>query len=187
VSDERKGNWIQTSSGRPYWPLDPRPEDVCIEDIAHALGMICRYGGHCLDFYSVAEHSVHVSNLVPSQYALAALLHDAPEAYCCDIPRPLKKNLVGYADIEHQNWLAICAAFGLDPALPQCVHEADGAMLFIERDVLLLPAPREDWGQGRVRPAVLPKARIFGHMPGRASRLFLNRFQELYQPEGSLV
>lgn len=69
-ADDRRGDWIQTFTGRRFWPLDPRPEDVCIEDIAHALSLKCRFGGHCTRFYSVAEHSVHVSNYVPAEFAL---------------------------------------------------------------------------------------------------------------------
>lgn len=178
---ERRGHWMQTATGKQYWPIDPRPEDVCIEDIAHALGMICRYGGHCLDFYSVAEHSVYVSQLVPQEHALVALLHDAAEAYCCDIPRPLKIDLLGYKEIEERNWRAICDAFALNPELPQCVHDADVAMLFAERKAVMAPtlSPLEDWGMGLKTPINADRIRIFAHMPGRASLMFLNRFHEL--------
>jgi hypothetical protein len=176
---ERKGAWMQTAGGRAYWPLDPRADEVFIDDIAHALGMLCRYGGHCLDFYSVAEHSVHVSHLVPTEHALVALMHDATEAYCCDVPRPLKKGLANYAEIEQLNWLAICDAFAMDPALPECVHEADVAICYAERAALLLPSPRDDWGMGMKSTMDVSRVRIFGHMPGRASKLFMNRFHEL--------
>ena len=58
---ERRGDWMQTHSGLRFYPLDPRPEDIRIEDIAHALPMICRFNGHCSRFYSVAEHSLNVA------------------------------------------------------------------------------------------------------------------------------
>ncbi len=85
MSDVRRGDWIQVRSGRKFHPLDPRPEDVDINDIAHALSNLCRFTGHCTDFYSVAQHSVIASQIVPPASALAALLHDASEAYMGDI------------------------------------------------------------------------------------------------------
>ncbi len=75
----RIGNWLQTYSGIAYWPLDPRPEEVTIEDIAHHLSLICRFGGAVRRFYSVVEYSVLVSRVGPPVYALQCLLHDATE------------------------------------------------------------------------------------------------------------
>ncbi len=89
--------WIQTFTGRAFSLLEPQPVDVTIEDIAHALSMLCRFGGHVDEFYSVAQHSVLVSLVVarfqPDNHALhrAALLHDASEAYLIDLPRPIKR------------------------------------------------------------------------------------------------
>lgn len=95
-----RGPWIATFTGRRHYFLDPHPSEIVIEDIAHALSMICRYGGHCRTFYSVAEHSVRVAeamllgrfgdlNYVPIE-VLFALLHDASEAYLGDLVHPLK-------------------------------------------------------------------------------------------------
>src|ERR1039457_118422 len=83
--------FIGTFSGLRFWPLDPNPEKILIDDIAHALAHQCRFGGHASRFYSVAEHSVHVSRLCPPEDALWGLLHDASEAYLVDLPRPLKQ------------------------------------------------------------------------------------------------
>ena len=80
MTSERIGDWIQTYTGRQFWPLDPRVDEIHIEDIAHSLSMRCCYGGHLTDFYSVAEHSVLVSLHVPQEFALWGLLHDAAEA-----------------------------------------------------------------------------------------------------------
>lgn len=129
----RTGDFMQTFTGRKYWPMDPRPHEVYIEDIAHSLGLQCRYAGHCIKFYSVAEHSVliarHLAATRAPEVALAGLLHDAPEAYCVDIPRPLKPYLTNYRAIEQDNWLAIAARFGLPKELPREVHDADNRII----------------------------------------------------------
>lgn len=88
-------SWIQTFSGRQFFPLEPRVEDVCIEDIAHGLSNLCRYAGHCECFYSVAQHCLLVSRVVPREHALRGLLHDASEAYLIDVPRPIKHSIGG--------------------------------------------------------------------------------------------
>lgn len=129
----RAGDFMQTFTGRKYWPMSPRPHEVYIEDIAHSLGLQCRYAGHCIKFYSVAEHSVliarHLAATHAPEVALAGLLHDAPEAYCVDIPRPLKPYLVNYKGIEQDNWLAVAARFQLDRELPREVHDADNRII----------------------------------------------------------
>lgn len=129
----RRGDWIQTFSGRQFWPMDPRADDVDILDIAHALSMQCRFAGHCIRFYSVAEHCVHLSRTVPREHALWALLHDASEAYLVDVPRPVKPYLGGYREAEAVVMKAICARFGLPLEMPFAVHEADYRILGDER------------------------------------------------------
>ena len=85
---------MQTYTGRMFWPFDPRVGDIEIYDIAVPLSRMCRFGGHCIEFYSVADHSVWVMERVPGHLGpkvkLAALLHDASEGYLIDVPRPLK-------------------------------------------------------------------------------------------------
>lgn len=179
---KRYGSWMQTASGAAYWPLDPRAEEVNIIDIAHSLAMQCRYGGHCARFYSVAEHSVHVSRLVPSDDALTGLMHDATEAYCSDVIRPLKKYLANYAEIEQRNWLAIAQAYNLPKVLPQSVHDADIAMLFAEQKELMSPPPRLGWGMGLTTP-IVAHTPIFGWTPARAKNEFLQRFWELREEQ----
>lgn len=131
----RRGDWLQTFSGRQFWPLDPDPAHVAIEDIAHALSMQCRYAGHCLRFYSVAEHSVHLARHFSYDAGLAmwALLHDASEAYLVDVPRPVKPFLPGYKDAERAVQAAVCDAFGLPHEMPAVVHAADSAIIGDER------------------------------------------------------
>ena len=97
---------IETFTGRLINPLRPDESEVDIEDIAHSLSMQCRFNGHCARFYSVAEHSVHTAKLAEMLFpkdpdiAKFALLHDASEAYLCDIPRPLKSSFINYLKWE---------------------------------------------------------------------------------------
>lgn len=129
----RQGDWIQTYTGKQYWPIDPKPEDVDIRDIAHALSMLCRFGGHCIRFYSVAEHSVHIARWLYPRHgayvALCGLLHDGTEPYVTDVPRPLKPSLAGYKKIEQRNWVAVALALGLPEELPPIIKEADSRAL----------------------------------------------------------
>lgn len=132
-----------TATGRQFFPLDPRPEDVCIEDIAHALSNLCRFGGHCRLFYSVAEHSVHVArSFSDRRLALGALLHDAAEAYLVDVPRPVKKVLAKYGEIELNVEVAIAEKFDLLwPIKQPAIAEADDRILIDERDQVMPPCP----------------------------------------------
>lgn len=141
IAGERRGDWIQTASGRQFWPLDPRPEDIHIEDIAHALAHLCRYGGHARRFYSVAEHSVLMARAMQPEHRLWALLHDAAEAYLVDVPRPIKPFLPGYAEIEGRIMGAICARFGLAVDMPPEIKAADRAILTDEMRQAMAPPP----------------------------------------------
>lgn len=133
----QKSDWIQTFTGRKFWPIEPAAEDVCIEDIAHALALKCRFAGHCREFYSVAQHSVLVASLVQPVDALWALLHDAGEAYFADIPRPVKRSLPIFKDIERGIMNVVCEAFGLPQEQPQSVTHADAVLLATEaRDLM---------------------------------------------------
>ena len=95
---EDRGVAMSLADGSVFFPLDPRPEEIGIENIAHALAMSCRYGGHSLDYYSVAQHSVLVSRLVSRSDALCALLHDATEAFIGDLIRPMKPKTSNYIE-----------------------------------------------------------------------------------------
>src|SRR5690349_636686 len=108
-----RGSWMQTFTGRQFYPLDPRLDEIDPLDIAHALSMICRYGGHTKHFYSVAEHCLLMSHAVAPEYALWALLHDATEAYVGDMVRPLKHHMPDYRQIEDNLMEVIAERFGL--------------------------------------------------------------------------
>jgi hypothetical protein len=173
---ERKGDWMQTFMGARFYPCDPRAEDVDPLDIAHALSLLCRYGGHVDRFYSVAEHCVLMSQAVAPENALAALLHDATEAYVVDVPRPLKHALPEYQLIEAHVWLAIADRFNLDYRLPEEVDLADSRILLTER-IALMSRTRYPWFQdGQFDP--LPVA-ISGWMPTEAEERYLNRLHEI--------
>ena len=137
---ERRGLWIQTYTGEAFWPLDPRPEEVCLEDIAHSLSRQCRFAGHTREHYSVAQHSVLVARLVPREYALWGLLHDASEAYLVDLPRPIKNGgQMGelYKNAEQNLMKVICEKFNLSQLAPRWVMEADDVLLATEaRDLM---------------------------------------------------
>ena len=138
-------DWIATFTGKKFVPLDPRVEDVDIRDIAHALANVCRFSGHVVKFYSVAQHSVLASLNAPDHLALATLLHDASEAYICDMSRPVKHDpaMQAYRDAEKRLMAAIQERFGVNCDVPE-IHEIDNRMLFTERRDLMPTSP--DWG-----------------------------------------
>ena len=120
-----KTDWIQTYTGKKFFPLKPNPADICIEDIAHSLSMQCRFAGHSKQFYSVAQHCNAMVNCWfphPEQRELAkyALLHDASEAYLTDIPRPLKHlpEFQFYRKAKKRLTKMIYIKFGLNPVEP---------------------------------------------------------------------
>jgi uncharacterized protein len=174
AQQQRKGDWMQTGHGRMFWPMDPRADEVFIEDIAYGLSLQCRYGGHCAYHYSVAQHSVYVSYQVPREHALTALLHDGTEAYCVDVPRPIKRFLAGYADIEARIWRAIAERFALPMELPECVKTADNAVLLAEKAQIMLPSPAP-WDV----PGTPADIHINEWSPWQARDAFMARFAEL--------
>jgi hypothetical protein len=167
---------IDTFSGLRFWPLDPDPAKILIEDIAHALAHQCRFGGHASKFYSVAEHSVHVSQLCLPEHALWGLLHDASEAYLVDLPRPLKllAEFAPYREAERRLQRVIAVRFGLQPDQPASVAEADDTMLWIEAHSLLGSLPLE-----AIRGTRPPFEITEPLPPVEAERLFLRRFKEV--------
>lgn len=173
----RIGDWIQTyPTCTAFWPIDPRPEEVHIEDIAHHLGNICRYTGGTSRFYSVAEHSVYVSQAVPPEHALWGLLHDASEAYLTDIARPVKKYLTDYAPIEHRIMEVIAKKFDLPWPEPPEVKEIDNRILMDEKAALKPGHPPRPWDN--IKGGALGIA-IQGVEPWYATMMFKKRFTEL--------
>jgi uncharacterized protein len=169
---------ITTYSGIRFWPLQPNPADIRIEDIVHALSNQCRFGGHAREFYSVAEHSVRVSQLCRPEDALWGLLHDASEAYLSDVPAPLKElpAFEAYRAAERSLQGTIAVRFGLSTEQPRSVTEADRAVLGIEICDLLRPLGSPQPG----RPPHKTKLVIANPWPPRIAKArFLTRFREL--------
>jgi len=148
---ERRGDWTGTYSGIKFYPLDPRPEDICLSDISHALSNICRFNGHTKVFYSLAAHCFNVYRWLwdrghSVRVCLLGLLHDAAEAYICDIPRPLKQYLPGYKQIEERIMQAVYERFGIDPPAPEeeeIIKQADDYILSLEANMLMTDT--SDW------------------------------------------
>lgn len=167
---------ILTNSGLYFNFHQPEPSMVDIQDIAHGLSHVCRFAGQCKQFYSVAEHSVYVSMVVPPEMALHGLLHDAAEAYVGDVTAPLKMLLMNYKLIEERAHQAIFARFNLDPVMPPEIKEADLRMLATEQ-AQLMPPHDDEWA---LIAGVKPYHRtIMGMPPVQAKGFFMRRFEEL--------
>lgn len=132
----RKDNqYIRTYTGVKFYPLHPEPDEINIEDIAHALSNNCRWGGHCRYFYPVAQHSVFVTRLL-SEHRLCGLLHDAAEAYLMDMPSPIKRQMPEYTAIEDNLMEVVARKFGFEWPKSASVTGADRVALYCERKVL---------------------------------------------------
>lgn len=154
-----RGDFIITASGTHFYPFDPRPEEIHIEDIAHALAQVTRWTGHAPVRYSVAQHSLFVSYRTEELSdatpigpdtaklsrirALEGLLHDGTEAYLSDVAKPIKPRLANYREIEDGLARAIGKRFGVAlEELSPIVVQADLDLLVTEASVFF---PRETW------------------------------------------
>jgi 5'-deoxynucleotidase YfbR-like HD superfamily hydrolase len=170
---------ILTYTNKHIDPLDLKPEDIDIRDIAHALSNQCRFSGHVSEFYSVAQHSVIVSYAVPSEWALDALIHDAVETYLQDLVRPLKLDPYfgkAYRGAENRAQKVIAEVFHTEWPMPPCVKEADNRALVTEaRD--LMPSATKYWELTHI---VTPfPEKIIPLSPKKVEKLFLKRYTEL--------
>lgn len=169
---------IHLSTGRLFNILDPDPALIEPEMLAHALGFLCRWTGQCNVFFSVAQHCVIVSEVVPPELALQGLLHDASEAFIGDINRPLKDLMHNMAPgvlqgIEERLHEAIAERFGTGYPHDPLVKWADNTSLATEkRDILTV---KEDW-HSLPDPLTTP-IRPLG--PVGARNAWLTRFRKL--------
>lgn len=195
LSQGRTSQYMHTSTGKPFFPFDPRVEDWNIDFIAHHLACQGRWNGatqHPTDptkiFFSVAEHSVEVSLYVENELgrpdlALEALMHDGPEGPLGDIIRPLKYSdgiKQVYGAIEHLNEVSMSTAFNLVHPFPREIKIADEAVCCAEKKFFVPMAPGFDWTRNTMlddtncasfEPAMLS--------PFGAKQLFLNRYREI--------
>ena len=146
----RYGDWMQTASGDRYWPLDPKDSEVNLFDVAIALSNICRFNGHVKKFYSVAQHSclVHdVLHLFETRVQLLGLLHDVGEGYAGDVISPIKRTISNvFGPIEQRNRDSVFRRLGLQPCEdPPEVKDADLRLLMTEKRDVLNASPY-DWG-----------------------------------------
>lgn len=125
IDDLFKKDCIRTYTGKFIDVFNLSLDDICIEDIAHALSNECRWGGHCKEFYSVAQHSMFVVKCVSDKNKLAALLHDGSEAYLRDIPKPIKLRLPDYCKLEEEVMQKIATKFGFSYPLDEEVKKVD--------------------------------------------------------------
>lgn len=183
----RVGYFQHLVNGRKFFPLDPRPEELFIEDIAWALGNICRYNGHTRPYYSVAEHSVHISHLVKNPaHRKTALMHDAPEFSLGDWIRPMKRIPVLamiYGFYEDRVMKVIAEKYGLIYPFPQSILDADEAMATREMNTLFSNPVK---GNLHIVNDDAAHVRIQGWSPREAGERFLNRWRELQADEAGL-
>ncbi len=170
-----KGPTIMLASGKRFDLLDPASSEFDIEDIAHGLAHVCRYAGQCRRFYSVAEHSLLVSETV-EEFALEALMHDAAEAFIGDITRPLKQLLPDYKAIELAIEQTISERFGLWPEAKSVIKEADLRVLAAEQRQIMAEGCADWADEAGIVPAEII---VQGLMPMEAKEQFLRRFRHL--------
>jgi uncharacterized protein len=176
------GPYLQTVSGRWVNPFDPDPSQLDAGDIARALANQCRFGGHSRVFYSVAQHSVIVAELVEQgggdvEDVFAALMHDATEAYLGDMPHPLKHRSplgAAFKDAEDHLERALHERFGIKPDVPE-IKRADRALLATERRAF----SSEDWHWPELEGVEPLDLELTAWSPDEAAQAFAERYAEL--------
>lgn len=178
----KKTDWIQTHTGKKFYPLEPDMEDINIVDIAHALSNICRFNGHSNRFYSVAEHSLGCLGLarhmgLSYSHRYAALMHDAAEAYLSDVVRPIKRFLPEYSKHELELEIQIFTKYDALNVNDSVIKKIDNIMLATERrDLFTDPLP---WGNLTEEPTDYFCVTQPMHIDGLMKQHFLNEFHSL--------
>lgn len=171
--------WISLLSGARFNYNRPEESDVTIEDLASALSNVCRFSGHLPRFYSVAQHLVNTSYIVPPEYAFEGLMHDTAEAFTNDLPTPLKWALPIFKELEVKIETAMADRFGFQFPYPPSVKEADTNMLILEK--LYVKGDTSVWPnyEDIVVDHLVDKVDLSSWRPNIARNRFLKRFEEL--------
>jgi uncharacterized protein len=180
--------WIALLSGAKFNYNRPEESDVTIEDFASALSNVCRFSGHLPRFYSVAQHLVNTSRIVPANLAFTALMHDTAEAFTNDLPTPLKWAFPIFKELEGKIESAMSKKFGFEFPYPAEVKEADSIMLMLEKyyvkeDFSVWPH-YEKYTTDYVKPYI-DLVDLDSWQPRRAKREFLERYYELQEKSNS--
>lgn len=166
-------DFIRLHSGGKFHFLKPRPSEVRIDDIVHALSHICRFTGMTRTHYSVGMHSCLVSDILPNELKLCGLLHDASESFCNDLSSPIKAVLPQYTEIEDRIQKVIARKYRLPYPFPSQVKAADMTLLVTEiRDLI----PKGEWRSYPYRPL---EQRIVPWSIEQTRREFMKRFRRL--------
>jgi 5'-deoxynucleotidase YfbR-like HD superfamily hydrolase len=170
--------WIDTYTGKHFYFQEPTANMICIEDIAHALSMLCRFGGHVKKFYSVAQHSVFVSEICPPELALEGLMHDATEAYFGDVVTPLKDLIPEYQLMENNLHKVINKKYKirLNQKTWKKIKTFDKIALVTEKRDLKPNSSRWTLEDFDYKPH---ERVIVAVSPEEAENMFLKRFEEL--------
>jgi hypothetical protein len=175
------GNKIITASGKIFDFNAMSGDAICIEDIARALGNLCRFTGHCRYFYSVAQHSVLCYELSKALYPLdpnlwlAVLMHDAQESYLNDISTPLKALLPRYQELESELEAIIAEKFNLSGFYKSTVKYIDRSMLKAEKKHLF--PGTDSWAELESYPDY--EIQFYEMGPVESSDMFVDAYDEV--------
>lgn len=184
MDQDRIDDWMETASGVKFQFMNPKAHQIVLEDVALALSRTCRYGGHSKRFYSVAEHTILMSDWVLKQPwgtpldALTALHHDDAEAYIGDLPRPCKQNIPQFKAVEEGIDEVVAERFQTQYPFPGWLKTADTAILLDERAQIMSPSGNS-WAIDKLRPLGVKTWNVLGRFQWYVRWQWLLRHNEL--------